>query len=137
MKTTSWFRNLALTAAGLTTLLVASATQAGKSDTSSRCVGSGASSGVQGGWCHGTFAGFRHSSDANAFAYFVTNNRGSHHFAANINGQGGFCEASDPSIVAMWPQAIAHKGGFYIEWDKFNNCTSLELYNGSDSQTSW
>jgi hypothetical protein len=136
-KKTSWLRYLAFTGIALTTLLAPSHSQAGKSNTSVVCVGAGAVTGAEGGYCSGPFAGFRNNSDPNAFAYFVTDNRGSHHFAANINGKGGFCEASDPSIVAMWPMAMAHKGSFYITWDQYNNCTYLQLYNGSDSQSSW
>jgi hypothetical protein len=86
--------------------------------------------------CGGTFRGFRQDPDPNAFAVFTLESQGTsmlYLFQASIGGASYSCIAVNPGLQALWPAAIANRGGFGIYWDEFGHCTQLALANSSDA----
>jgi hypothetical protein len=91
-------------------------------------------SGTGGGGCSGSYASFRASTDASAFASFnehAVGNSDTYYFTAYSSGSYYSCTATDPAIVALWPQAMEGKAAFNVGWDATGKCTSLYVYSSS------
>jgi hypothetical protein len=81
------------------------------------------------GYCQGNFLGFRNSANTTDYAQFVTN--GSYKaFYGSANGFTVSC-TPDATTGAIWDQAMASTGAFYIEFDAMGYCTYLSLTNSS------
>ena len=88
------------------------------------------------GYCTGTLLGWRNSSQDSAYVYFYENSSNSRTFYARymVSGATSYSTYScipDASVSAVWNEALAHKGRFYIYWDVNGTCYNLSLYNGS------
>lgn len=116
----------------LAVLGVASVASAGSTSDSAHCFQN-----VDGsGYCYGNFLGWRNSSQTGAYAYFYENDAGSRTFYARYMVSGAtsystYTCSPDASVSAIWGEALANKGRFYINWDVNGVCYSLSIYNGS------
>jgi hypothetical protein len=92
-----------------------------------------------GGYCYGTMQGFRTSSDATAYAMFESmaqSGTTSPSFQAEYGGQYFYCipptsGVNQAVMAATWPQTMALRGWFWVEWDANGYCNSVEFLNGS------
>lgn len=90
------------------------------------------------GYCSGSFEAFRKSADSTDYAYFMSSASGWNYFAASLGGVTVSCSPNgSPSVVSIWPQAMANSGGFLIQWNAAATCTHLTLYNASAYQSGW
>jgi hypothetical protein len=88
------------------------------------------------GYCYGNFLGWRNHAQSTAYAYFYENDAGSRGFYARYTVAGATAPSTyscvpDASVSAMWGDALANKGRFYINWDANGTCYSLSVYGGS------
>jgi hypothetical protein len=87
------------------------------------------------GYCSGSAAGFKASSDPYAWLEFneafspYTGNVG--YFYAYTNGQYFTCTTTDPRLLAAWPTLVTGVAYFNIGWDTAAHCTGLSFSGGS------
>jgi hypothetical protein len=89
------------------------------------------------GYCYGNFLGWRNSPQSTAYARFYETQAGSRNFYARYTVSGATSPSTytcipDATVSAMWGEALAHKGRFYVYWNTSGTCYSLYLYNGSN-----
>ncbi len=92
------------------------------------------------GYCYGTFAGFRNTSNYNDFAEFYSpplgNSTASFSFYASFNGVWCSCTASASTTPAwLLTTALTAHSYFSISWDSNAACTLTNFINASWSTT--
>jgi hypothetical protein len=88
------------------------------------------------GYCFGNFLGFREHAISSTYAWFSMTETGSKTFVAHFTPSGApsfvtYTCVPDATVAAMWPQAMAHRGHFRVDWNTSGTCTELSLTNGS------
>jgi hypothetical protein len=92
------------------------------------------------GACFGNLLSWRSSSQDTDYATLYEIDNGSRMFIARYRAPGApsastFSCTPDASVGAMWGDALAHRGSFYIAWNSSGTCYNLSLYNSSAYST--
>jgi hypothetical protein len=82
------------------------------------------------GTCSGSFAGFRNHSDPGAYIMFSRPSNSNRWFFAQFGSHSIAC-VPNASVTAVWPDAMTAGGYFWIDWDKYGNCTAMSHFAGS------
>jgi hypothetical protein len=82
------------------------------------------------GYARGTFAGFLHSSDPNAYAAFQLYGPGNYYFFAYLNGKYGSC-AVPSSLEPQVNEAMLARAWFQVDWDTSGKCSLIWAEGGS------
>jgi hypothetical protein len=89
------------------------------------------------GHCMGSLKGLRNTTDATDFGGFIENvldpspGVRNDRFFVHFSGAFYTCNATTPGVRALWPDAVASRGGFAIVWDATGTCNYLEVDNES------
>jgi hypothetical protein len=85
-----------------------------------------------GGYCAGTFRGYRNHADPTASVHFALASNGGYGVQVNYEGRANVCMVPPGSDVEkIWPLALSHSGNFQLSWNAAGECIHLYLGNGS------